>query len=75
MEKSLSVGVGYQPVPAKNLLGVGLNWDEPNESSFPGGLNYQYSVEIFYRINISDQFVVTPGIQLIKDPALDPTTS
>ena len=75
MEKSLSVGVGYQLVPAKNLLGVGFNWGDPNESSFPGGLDDQYAIEVFYRINISDQFVITPDIQLIKDPALNPAES
>ena len=75
MEKSLSVGVGYQPVPAKNLLGVGFNWGDPNESSFPGGLDDQYAIEVFYRINISDQLVVTPDVQLIKNPALNPAES
>jgi porin len=75
MEKSLSVGVGYQPVPAKNLLGVGFNWGDPNESSFPGGLDDQYAIEVFYRINISDQLVVTPDVQLVKNPALNPAES
>jgi porin len=75
MEKSLSVGVGYQPVPAKNLLGIGFNWGEPNESSFGPGLDDQYAIEMFYRINISDQLVITPDIQLIKDPAQNPAES
>ncbi len=75
MEKSLSIGVGYQPVPGRNLLGVGFNWGDPNESSFPGGLDDQYAVEVFYRINISNELVVTPDIQLIKNPALNPNES
>ncbi|MGD8557212.1 MAG: carbohydrate porin, partial [Chromatiales bacterium] len=34
LQKSLSLGVMYQRNPGADLLGVGVNWGEPNESSF-----------------------------------------
>ena len=34
LQKSLSVGMGYQTEAFSGLLGVGLNWGEPNEDTF-----------------------------------------
>jgi porin len=75
MQKSLSVGIAYQPVPGSNLLGAGFNWGEPNESSFESGLDDQYALEVFYRLNISEQLAITPDIQFIRNPAQNPTES
>jgi porin len=72
LQKSLSVGFLYQDEPGADLLGVGLNWGEPNESSFGPGLDDQYTAEVFYRIPVTQQLAVTPSIEYIKDPALNP---
>jgi porin len=72
LQKSLSLGVMYQRNPGADLLGVGVNWGEPNESSFGSGLGDQYTVEAFYRIPLTQQIALTPGIQYIKNPALNP---
>jgi porin len=72
LQKSLSVGCGYQPVPAGSLLGVGLNWGEPNEDTFGSGLRDQYTAEVFYRWQVTPRFAVTPDLQLLENPALDP---
>ncbi len=72
LQKSLSLGVMYQKNPGADLFGLGLNWGEPNESSFGSGLDDQYTVEAFYRIPITQQVALTPGIQYIKNPALNP---
>jgi len=74
MQKSLSVGFGYQRDPGKSLLGVGLNWGEPNESTFEPGLDDQYTVEIFYRIQLAERFAITPDVEYLKNPALNPDT-
>jgi len=71
LEKSLSAGLGYQPDPAGNLLGVGLNWGEPNQDTFGSGLDDQYSAEVFYRFNLGQALVVTGDVQYLKDPALN----
>jgi len=74
MQKSVSVGVGYQKTPGKNLLGVGLNWGEPNEDTWQPGLPDQYTAELFYRWQISKAIAVTPDLQYIENPALNPDT-
>jgi porin len=74
-QKSVSIGFGYQPNPGKNLLGVGLNWGQPNEGTWGPGLDDQYTAELFYRWQISKAIAVTPDLQYIKNPALDPGAS
>jgi len=73
MQKSLSLGLGYQKVAGRNLLGVGYNWGEPNEKTFGPGLRNQQTLEVFYRFALAEQFVLTPDIQYIKNPALNPS--
>lgn len=75
LQKSLSVGVGYQTQAFSGLLGVGLNWGEPNEDTFSPGLKDQYAIEAFYRVPVGERFAVTADTQLIKDPALNPSES
>ena len=29
-ERSFTIGVGYQPVPLRGVIGFGLNWGRPN---------------------------------------------
>ncbi len=72
MEKSVSVGLGYQKIAGRDLLGVGLNWGEPNEDTLGPGLKDQITLEIFYRFQLAEQFALTPDIQYIQDPALNP---
>jgi len=75
LQKSLSVGVGYQTQAFSGLLGLGLNWGEPNEDTFSPGLKDQYAIEAFYRVPVGDRFAVTADTQFIKDPALNPSES
>jgi porin len=75
LEKSLSVGIGYQPNPGADLLGVGLNWGKPNSKTFTSGLDDQYTAELFYRFNVGKAFATTLDLQYLKDPALNPTES
>lgn len=75
LEKAVAVGFGYQRRPAKNLLGVGLHWGEPNESSFGPGLDDQLTAEVFYRWQLSREIALTPDLQYIQDPALNPEQS
>jgi porin len=72
MQKSMSVGFGYQPVPKGDLLGFGLNWGEPNEDNFGPGLRDQYTAEAFFRWQLTPQIAITPDVQLLINPALNP---
>ena len=75
LQKSLSLGFGYQAEAFSGLLGAGLNWGEPNEDTFGPGLDDQYAIEAFYRVPVGDRFAVTADAQLIKDAALNPDES
>jgi len=75
LQKSLSVGMGYQTDAFSGLLGVGLNWGEPNDDTFGSGLSDQYAIEAFYRVPVGKRVAVTADTQLIKDPALNPAES
>ncbi len=76
LEKSVSAGLGYQPNPigssAGNLLGLGVNWGEPNDTVFGSGLDDQYSFELFYRLQITKELAITPDIQFLINPAQNP---
>jgi len=74
LEKSITVGVGYQPVPMRGVIGFGFNWGKPNQTSF-AGTDDQYTTELFWRYQLTTELAVTPTIQYIKDPALNPGES
>ena len=75
LQKSLSVGIGYQTEAFSGLAGAAINWGEPNEDTFAPGLDNQIAIELFYRVPIGNRFAVTADVQLIKDPALNPDES
>jgi porin len=72
LEKTLSAGFAYQSVPGGNQLGIAYNWGRPNESTWGTGLDDQHTLEAFYRIQLWKEFAVTPDIQYIRNPALNP---
>jgi porin len=71
MQKSVSIGFGYQRNRGQSLLGVGVNWGEPNETTFGPGLDDQYTAEVFYRWQIAREVALTPDLQYLKNPALN----
>jgi porin len=72
LEKSISAGVLYQHNPGSHLLGLGLNWGEPNETTFAPDLDDQVTAELFYRINLTQQLAITPSLEYLRNPALNP---
>ncbi len=70
LEKSVSVGLGYQPVPMRGVIGLGFNWGKPNQASFEGA-DDQYTTELFWRYQVTKELAVTPSIQYINNPALN----
>jgi len=75
LQKSLSLGVGYRTEAFSGLLGLGLNWGEPNEDTFGAGLSDQYAIEAFYRVPVGERVAITVDTQFITDPALNPDQS
>lgn len=72
LQASVSAGFGYKPTPNGHLLGVGLNWGRPNPDTFGANLVDQYTAEVFYRMQIDHALQLTPSIQVLAEPALNP---
>ena len=79
LQSSVSLGLGYQPNPigsdSGNLLAVGLNWSQPNETIFGKGLDDQFAMEAMYRWQISRELAISGNLQYLKDPALNTSDS
>ena len=72
LEKSLSAGFAYQTIPGGNQLGIAYNWGKPNDSTWGPDLDDQHTLEVFYRIQLWKEVAITPDIQFIRNPALNP---
>jgi porin len=75
LDRSVSAGIGYQAVAGRDLLGVAVNWGRPNQDTFGSGLDSQWTFELFYRWQILRELALTPNLQLLIDPALNPGES
>ena len=53
-------------------MGLGVNWFRPNETNYGAKLDDQYTVEAFQRVKITEGIEITPSIQYIQNPALNP---
>ena len=77
LEKSVSIGGGYAPAGiatpgAGHQLGFGANWGQPNDSVFGSGLDDQYTMEAYFRLQVTKELSITPNVQFLIDPALNP---
>jgi len=73
LEYSISGGLGYQPIPKRGVVALGVNWGRPNPASF-GDLDDQVTAELFWRYQLTKEFAITPSLQYINNPALNPNT-
>lgn len=65
-QRSVSAGLGYYGRNT-DLAGLGLNWAEAR-----GVDGDQFTLEAFYRFSISPGLQITPSVQLISNPLLNP---
>nr|WP_170537908.1 carbohydrate porin [Ruegeria arenilitoris] len=65
-DRSLSAGIGYYGRNT-DLAGLGLNWAEAR-----GIDGNQFTLEAFYRFSISPGLQITPSVQFISNPLLNP---
>lgn len=72
-EAALSAGFGYSQNPSRSLFGLGVNWSRPNEDTFGAKLDDQITVEAFMKWQLTEGIELTPSIQYIRNPALNPT--
>ena len=71
-EVSVSGGFGYQSTPGGNELGFGLNWGRPNSETFGVDLDDQLISEVFYKVHLTKNLEISPNLQIVGNPALNP---
>ncbi|UCH74433.1 MAG: carbohydrate porin [Rhodospirillales bacterium] len=67
MSRNVAAGFGYL-ARNRDLFGLGLAWERPGASA----LDDQYTAELFYRFQLFQNFAITPDVQVIANPALNP---
>lgn len=72
LQRSVSTGVGYFRNTFNDVFGVGLNWGQPSKRTFGTGLDDQYTTEVYYRMQLFQHMTLTPNVQLLINPALNP---
>jgi porin len=78
LEKMVTAGLGIYYADSNELFGVGLSYGEASEDplgGFGSNLDPQYTGEIFYRFQLSQHLAITPDLQWIIDPVLNPNES
>lgn len=70
LDRTVSVGTGYDARDGQDLAGVGLSWGRA-----PDNDRDQYTMEAFYRYGVTDFLQITPSIQYVINPVNDPLTN
>jgi carbohydrate-selective porin OprB len=66
-----TAGVGFlKPAGVRGEIGFGAIWMHP----LNGELRDQYGAEIYWKLLFTPSLWVTPGVQFIVDPSLNPGT-
>ena len=68
MQTTFSTGIGV-PRGNKDVAGIGVRWGKPAD----GALRDQFTSEFFYRFQLTQFLAITPDVQIIVDPALNPS--
>jgi porin len=66
--ESYTFGMLHYFAGRSDLLGLAVNWGDLSD----GSLNDQTTTELFYRLQLAQNLALTPSLQYITDPALNP---
>lgn len=67
--ETITGGFGYLVKSRSDVLGVAFNWGDPAIS----GLSDQKTSEVFYRFQLAQNLALTPSMQFLTNPALNPS--
>lgn len=67
--ESYTVGMLHYFAQRSDLFGLAFNWGEAPDGS---GIEDQTTTEIFYRLQLAQNLAITPSVQYITDPGLNP---
>ena len=62
---------GLASLGSGSQLGFGANWGRPSNALFGSGLDDQYAIEMYYRLQLSRVIAITPSVQWLIEPALN----
>ena len=68
LQTVFSTGLGLQR-ENRDVAGIGFSWGKPAD----GTLRDQFTSEAFYRFQLTQFLAITPDVQLVVDPAINPT--
>ena len=74
LKSTFSTGFAWSKVPGGNQLALGYNWGEPSEDTWGEDYKAQTTVELYYRMEVFEDFSITPDLQYIRNPAQNPDT-
>ncbi len=66
-EESFSIGSGFR-FKTHDVMGVAFNWSRTGSDDLPE----QKVIEAYYRLMLTEHLAVTPDVQLVWDPSLNP---
>ena len=69
LDRAVSMGFGYDARGGQDLAGLAVSWGRAPDNS-----RDQYTLEAFYRFDVTDFLQFTPSIQYVGGPANDPET-
>ena len=75
LDRSASLGVGYDTGRKDDRIAVGINWGRPKQQDLGSSAEDQVTLEGYWRFRPLDWLDVTPDIQLVSNPALNPSAS
>ena len=69
-QRAVSAGVGYRPPSALgDLAGFAGGWTDPQSSA----LSSQFTLETFYRYQLTPNLAIAPDVQYVIGPSLNPS--
>ncbi len=72
LDRSISTGFGYSPGHGSDRFGLGVSWGRPNQEICGTNASDQYTIETYYRLQLLKHLQVTPDVELLLNPALNP---
>ncbi|RLA40007.1 MAG: hypothetical protein DRR06_18150 [Gammaproteobacteria bacterium] len=73
-ESAISAGVELTN-KFNDALSVGVGWAQPSEKTHGQGAGDEWVLETSYKFQLSDNFSITPDVQLLLNPAKNPDKS
>ncbi len=70
MSHMINLGVAIDNIfgQSNDRIGIGMTWSHPAN----GDLDDQGAIDTFYRVEVTPQIAITPTLQVILNPALNP---